>query len=193
MSKGIYKHQKHTQEEKDKISKTLTGRKFSGEHLRKIRDRQKGETHSRFKGNKANQNVLHRYVEKRKPKPEVCEECGKKKKLNLASLTNHNYTRNPDDYKWLCYSCHKKMDLGCSQCGKKDVKLHLVCEECIDWKNRFIKKLKETLNDILKINIENANKSGVSDKLKKQILEMMQGNIVEIDYRIDKLAGSDLI
>ena len=58
---------------------------------------------------------------------------------------------------------------------------------------KFIKELKEELENILKINIENANKSGVSDKLKKVILEMMQGNIVEIAYRIDKIAGKELI
>lgn len=37
---------------------------------------------------------------------------GKKRKLNLANMKNHNYTRNVEDYKWLCYSCHRKMDLN---------------------------------------------------------------------------------
>jgi len=56
----------------------------------------------------------------------------------------------------------------------------------------FIRLLKEEMNNILKVNVENANKSGVSKELKTEILEMMQGNIIELDYRIDKLAGENL-
>ena len=56
----------------------------------------------------------------------------------------------------------------------------------------FIRLLKEEMNNILKVNVESANKSGVSKKLKTKILKMMQGNIIELDYRIDKLAGENL-
>ena len=188
MPKGIYNHKPHTEERKEKISKALIGKKFSEEHLKKIRERQKGETHSRFKGNKANQNVLHRWIERRKPKPEVCEKCGKKKKLNLASLTNHNYTRNPEDYDWLCYSCHKKMDVCCSQCGRQDIKMKLVCLDCIDWKNRFIKRLKENYSyRILKIE-RRMLISGETSK-EKMLLEELKEKFKE---EIDKLAGSKL-
>jgi len=57
----------------------------------------------------------------------------------------------------------------------------------------FIKKLKEEMQDILKINVDTANNSGVSDKLKQEVLEMMQGNIIELNDRLDKLAGEKLI
>lgn len=52
---------------------------------------------------------LHRYIKRRKKEPETCEICNEKKKLDLASLT-HIYTRNPEDYIYLCRSCHPIYD-----------------------------------------------------------------------------------
>ena len=171
MPKGIYNHKPHTEKRRNKISKSLTGRKFSEEHLKKIRDRQKGETHSCYKGDKANQNVIHRWVEKRKPRIKFCEECGEERKLNLASLTNHNYTRNVEDYKWLCYSCHKHLDLKCHRCKRNKIKLHMLmeCDDCRDWRLNFIQKLKDKIRET--------------------------PNISKFDLRaeIDKLAGRKLV
>jgi len=156
MPKGIYNHQRHSKETCVKIRNALSGKKRTDEIKSKMKENcSRGESHYKWKGDKANDNVIHRYIEKIKPKSNVCEECGEKRKLMLASLTNHNYTRNPNDYKWLCYSCHKKMDMKCSVCGKKDIKLHLVCENCINWKREFIRLLKEDI-----INSENVTLHG---------------------------------
>lgn len=54
--------------------------------------------------------ALHDYVRKYKPKVEKCEKCGEKRKLELANLKNHKYTRNFDDYAWMCKDCHVKFD-----------------------------------------------------------------------------------
>ena len=70
------------------------------------------ENHPRWKGDKAKKITLHIWIAKNKPKPKVCEICKEERKLNLANIKNHNYTRNINDYRWLCYSCHKKMDMG---------------------------------------------------------------------------------
>jgi hypothetical protein len=70
-----------------------------------------GENHRGYKGDEATINVIHRWIERRKPKPKYCEECNEEKKLTLSNINNHQYTRNPDDYRWLCYSCHRKYDL----------------------------------------------------------------------------------
>ncbi len=64
----------------------------------------------------ASYSAFHHYITKQKPKPERCEHCKKIKRLALASKdpswgkTNLKYTRNPEDYLWLCYSCHNKYD-----------------------------------------------------------------------------------
>ncbi len=55
---------------------------------------------------------IHGWVRKYKPKLKFCENCKKEKRLTLANIKNHNYTRNINDYKWLCYSCHKIMDIS---------------------------------------------------------------------------------
>lgn len=82
---------------KEKISKSRKGK-------------YKEENCPNWKGNKVKYNGLHQFVASRKPKPQFCEECGKEKKLELANIKNHNYTRNPKDYKWLCRKCHSKLD-----------------------------------------------------------------------------------
>ena len=51
----------------------------------------------------------HQYIKRIKPKPSFCTICNQNKKLDLASI-NHTYTRNPEDYIWLCRSCHMLFD-----------------------------------------------------------------------------------
>ena len=70
------------------------------------------ENHPRWKGDEASKISLHIWIAKNKPKPKLCENCGKERKLSLANMRSHNYTRNINDYKWFCYSCHKRMDMG---------------------------------------------------------------------------------
>ena len=52
---------------------------------------------------------LHRWVERRKEKPEFCEECKKQKPYDLANVSGE-YKRDINDFKWLCRSCHMKED-----------------------------------------------------------------------------------
>lgn len=54
--------------------------------------------------------AIHEYVRARKPRPDLCEFCNKVPPEELANIRNHNYTRNPDDYRWICRKCHDKLD-----------------------------------------------------------------------------------
>ena len=78
-----------------------------------------GENHPRWKGDKVGRSALHAWLRKKKVKPEVCEICGEIKKLGLSF--NHalgKYTRNPNDYKYLCRSCHALRDFHVFGCYK---------------------------------------------------------------------------
>lgn len=58
---------------------------------------------------------------------------------------------------------------------------------------KFIRLLKEEINNIQKINLENSYKSGVSEPLRKQIMEIIIGSFMELEDKINKLAGENLI
>jgi hypothetical protein len=68
------------------------------------------EKNPSWKGNKAGKVSLHLYIKRRKIKPLLCEHCKEKPATDLANLKNHNYSRNIEDYAWLCHRCHQKMD-----------------------------------------------------------------------------------
>ena len=56
----------------------------------------------------------------------------------------------------------------------------------------FIKRLKESAFLIRKINETNGIKSGVSEKLTKQVTEIVDGCMFEMCERINELAGKEL-
>ena len=62
-----------------------------------------------WKGDSVGILPLHEWLKARKPKPEVCEGCGTNAPFDLATIDN-SYTRNPDDWEWLCRSCHMHKD-----------------------------------------------------------------------------------
>lgn len=70
----------------------------------------KGKKAYQWKGDNANISAFHIWLKKNKPKPDFCEMCGKNKPRDVANIKNHIYTRNPEDYIWLCHSCHAKLD-----------------------------------------------------------------------------------
>lgn len=63
-----------------------------------------------WKGEKAGIAAKHQWVAKNKPKPKLCQICGKKRKLELSNNKNHIYIRRLKDYDWLCAKCHSKRD-----------------------------------------------------------------------------------
>lgn len=59
---------------------------------------------------------LHRTMRKSKPKPMFCETCNKKEPTDLANISPRynaeTYNENPDNWRWLCRSCHSIADYG---------------------------------------------------------------------------------
>lgn len=84
---------RHSEETKIKISESLIGIK-----------------HPRWKGNEVGNKGLHLWIGRHKPKVEVCEFCGEKKKLELSCI-DHQYKRDIDNFRWLCRSCHENYDI----------------------------------------------------------------------------------
>jgi len=79
------------------------------ETKRKLKGR-KGNKNPNWKGDNAGKNAFHKWISDNKPKPLFCEICNEKEPRDLANMKNHKYTRSPNDYKWLCVSCHRKFD-----------------------------------------------------------------------------------
>lgn len=107
---------------------------------------------------------LHYWIRKNKPKVELCEMCGKKKKLDLANISGE-YKKDINDYEWLCRSCHKLKD----NFGKK----------------KFIKK------ETTRKNIHVATLKKVEEFLKKQKTPMFKSDIarkIKVDYNSLKMA-----
>jgi hypothetical protein len=123
----------HSEDTKRKISESVSGKNhplygkhLSGEHKQKIgygnlgkryskKTKQKmsivkrNEKHPQWKGNDVGYGALHKWISKNKPKPELCEECNKKKLLELANISGE-YKRDINDYRWLCRKCHMISD-----------------------------------------------------------------------------------
>lgn len=68
---------------------------------------------SRQKDN-AGYRAVHLWLTKIKPKPEFCELCKEQpaEQLSYNHKDSKEYSRNPDDYNWLCTSCHCFKDRG---------------------------------------------------------------------------------
>jgi hypothetical protein len=62
-----------------------------------------------WKGDKACKGSIHDWVKARKKKPELCEECKNKPPRDLANISQE-YKRDINDFKWMCHSCHQKLD-----------------------------------------------------------------------------------
>jgi hypothetical protein len=53
---------------------------------------------------------LHEWVRKYKPVPQSCEKCGKSGTLLEARNISGNYTRDLEDWEYLCVTCHRRID-----------------------------------------------------------------------------------
>jgi hypothetical protein len=58
--------------------------------------------------------AIHKWVKKNKPKPLVCDRCKEKPPHDLANICNEynplTYTRDFNNWRWLCRSCHMNDD-----------------------------------------------------------------------------------
>jgi NUMOD3 motif len=85
----------------------------SAETRRRMSESKRGELNPRWKGDGVGFHALHRWLNRNFPKAGVCEECGHEGKTEHAFKRHPEpYTREPDDYRELCRSCHLKFDRG---------------------------------------------------------------------------------
>lgn len=101
----------HNPKEREKASLRQIGKNNSnyGNHISK----NKGNRNGNWKGNNAKKIAIHIFIAKRKSKTNKCERCNKEN-CRLELSFNHslgNYTRNPNDYEYLCCKCHKHRDI----------------------------------------------------------------------------------
>ena len=69
-----------------------------------------GDKHPNWKGDKAKYSAKHIWVGKHKPQPKCCEVCHKEtKELDKHSISG-NYTRDLDDWIYVCMPCHIELN-----------------------------------------------------------------------------------
>jgi hypothetical protein len=89
----------------------MFGRKQTEKAKEKVRIHKLAEKNPNWKGDKVRgKDMYHEWLRRRYPAPKLCENCHKEKKLQLANIKNHVYTRKIEDYKWLCSKCHYNLD-----------------------------------------------------------------------------------
>lgn len=82
---------------------------MSEEGRERIRQSKLGSKNPAWK-EKPSYKSLHTWIREHLPNGGICQHCGTtEKKLNVASV-GHVYTRDFSTWKWLCLSCHRKMD-----------------------------------------------------------------------------------
>ena len=99
-------------------SESNKGRKrkpFTKETKKNMSKSKLGDKNGMWKGDEAGYFAIHTWVNRHKPKVEVCELCDKKydklgkKKLELSCI-NHQYKRDIDNFQWAHHSCHMSYD-----------------------------------------------------------------------------------
>ena len=93
---------KHSEETKRRMSLARKGKKKSEEHKRNI-------GLANFKGDDAGYQAVHKWLRKYMPMPELCQLCLLAPPEDLANVTGV-YTRDVDNWKYMCRSCHSKYD-----------------------------------------------------------------------------------
>jgi len=81
----------------------------SPEALEKNRLKHLGSKNGMWKGDKVGTDQLHAWVTKRLPKTTLCQGCQIQKPYDLANITG-NYTRDLNNWMWLCRKCHMLSD-----------------------------------------------------------------------------------
>jgi hypothetical protein len=87
----------------------MFGKHHTEEAKQKIRLSKLAEKNPMWKGDSVGLSKLHVWVKSRKPKSKLCECCNKEKSYDLANISG-KYTRDINDYEWLCRSCHMHKD-----------------------------------------------------------------------------------
>jgi hypothetical protein len=82
------------------------------EHIDMLKKRNfTNERNPFWKGDNITYGQIHRWIISKLQKPNRCENCGEKYKLEWANKS-HEYKRDYSDWLALCRGCHAKYDIG---------------------------------------------------------------------------------
>lgn len=92
-----------------KYHQGFAGKTHSLAAVEKIREANTGERSHNWKGDAVGYASLHEWVRKRIPKPLICPRCHTRLTIDLSNKDN-KYTRDLNDWEWLCRICHMEID-----------------------------------------------------------------------------------
>ena len=98
------------------MSAAHKGKKFSPGHKENMRESKIGDRNPNWLGDDVGYAALHDWLIENFPKARICEECESEGGTDYAfdhRLGKH--TRNREDYRELCRSCHTTWDLAIGQ------------------------------------------------------------------------------
>ncbi len=103
-----------------------------------------GENSPSWAGDKVGKVQVHAWIKRHFNKPDKCDNCGSKTKLDLANKSNL-YKRDINDWAWLCRKCHMKSDgrleAFLSHSDKRRLP-NMKCKQCdIEFRPRSVKTL----------------------------------------------------
>ena len=80
----------------------------SNYHLN-LKGTKENEKNPSWKGDDVGYNALHNWIAKHFKKSILCEICGLFRKLEWSNK-DHKYSRNREDWQYICRSCHRRYD-----------------------------------------------------------------------------------
>lgn len=108
-------------ETRAKIAEANQGRKHTSEARELIRQGKQGSRNPQWRGDDATSDSLHDWLRQNYPLKDVCEECGAEGLTHLSYQHHPDpYTRNRDDYRELCPTCHGRFDRKGKKLTMKD-------------------------------------------------------------------------
>lgn len=85
---------------------------------------------------------IHRWINRNFERPINCKNCGKESKLEIHNISR-NYTRDSNDWIWLCRDCHMEFDKRKEESRNRMINLNNKTIILRDSKGKFLKQIKK--------------------------------------------------
>ena len=89
---------------------------------------QTGDENPNWKGDDVGYKQLHVWMRNKMPKPDLCECCKKSPPMDLAN--KGVYTRDLENWEWLCRRCHMQKDGRMKNLRNQTQCENELCEDC---------------------------------------------------------------
>ncbi len=104
-----------------------------------------GSKNPAWKGDSVKYGSLHDWVRSKKKKPSRCQDCSKKKKVELANISG-KYKRDLSDWEYICRKCHMDKDGRSEQLRQSGKSRKLPDKTCPICKTIFHTDKREQIN-----------------------------------------------